>query len=305
MIKKTKKTTKKYACKKCDYFTCKKTDYKRHLKTMKHQMITHSYKMVTSPKHICVCGNVYKHRQGLYTHRKKCLKFGEKFVENPENKKEADLVNPENITILLKTILQKNDIILQENRELKKEMKNLKINNITNNNTNNISINMFLNEYCKNAMSLTDFVNKIVVSIADLENTKKLGFADGISNVILNSLNDMSTAERPIHSTDVKRSKFFIKDTEGWKKDTNCEHIDDAITKIKIKHVDALSDWELENPEFTNNDKKSEKWSGLLNSISSGEDKKETEKNKKQVKKNIAEKCSIKKAIDELDNSTA
>ena len=163
---------------------------------------------------------------------------------------------------------------------------------------------MFLNEYCKNAMSLTDFVNKIVVSIADLENTKKLGFADGISNVILNSLNDMSTAERPIHSTDIKRSKFFIKDTEGWKKDTNCDHIDDAITKIKIKHVDALSDWELENPEFTKNDEKSEKWSGLLDCISSGEDKKETEKNKKQVKKNIAEICSIKKAIDELDNST-
>ena len=300
MIKKTKKTKKKYTCKKCDYFTCKKTDYKRHLKTMKHQMITHSYKMITSKKHTCLCGNVYKHRQGLYTHRKKCLKFGEKFEENSEKKEESELVNPENITKLLKTILQ-------ENRELKKEMKNLKINNITNNNsnnTNNISINMFLNEYCKNAMSLTDFVNKIVVSIADLENTKKLGFADGISNVILNSLNDMSTAERPIHSTDVKRSKFFIKDTEGWKKDTNCEHIDDAITKIKIKHVDALSDWELENPEFTNNDEKSEKWSGLLDCISSGEDKKETEKNKKQVKKNIAEKCSIKKAIDELDNST-
>ena len=295
MEKKTKKTTKKYTCKKCDYLTCKKTDYKRHLETMKHKMITYDNKMITKKTNKCLCGKTYNHRANLYRHRKKCLKNTEEIEENSENKKESELVNPENITKLLKTILQ-------ENRELKKEMKNLKINNITNNNTNNISINMFLNEYCKNAMSLTDFVNKIVVSIADLENTKKLGFADGISNVILNSLNDMSTVERPIHSTDVKRSKFFIKDTEGWKKDTNCEHIDDAITKIKIKHVDALSDWELENPEFTKNDEKSEKWSGLLDCISSGEDKKETEKNKNQVKKNIAEKCSIKKAIDELDD---
>ena len=297
MIKKTKKTNKKYTCKKCDYFTCKKTDYKRHLMTMKHQMITHSYKMITSTKHTCLCGNVYKHRQGLYTHRKKCLKIGEKFEEKPENKKESEVANPENITKLLKTILQ-------ENRELKKEMKNLKITNITNNNnnTNNISINMFLNEYCKNAMSLTDFVNKIVVSIADLENTKKLGFADGISNVILKSLEDMSTAERPIHSSDSKRSKFFIKDTEGWKKDASGVQIDDAITKIKIKHVDALGEWELENPEYTNNNEKSEEWSGLLDCISSGEDKKETEKNKNQVKKNIAGKCSVKKAIEELDN---
>ena len=299
-MKKPQKTPKKYACKKCDFLSSNKKDYKRHLKTMKHRMIHNDTQMIHEKPQKCSCGRTYIHRANLYRHRKKCLKNVEEIEENSENKEESELVNPENITKLLKTILQ-------ENRELKKEMKNLKINNITNNNsnnTNNISINMFLNEYCKNAMSLTDFVNKIVVSIADLENTKKLGFADGISNVILNSLNDMSTAERPIHSTDIKRSKFFIKDTEGWKKDTNCEHIDDAITKIKIKHVDALSDWELKNPEYTNNDEKSEKWSGLLDCISSGEDKKETEKNKKQVKKNIAEICSIKKAIDELDNST-
>ena len=306
MEKKTKKTTKKYTCKKCDYLTCKKTDYKRHLETMKHKMITYDNKMITKKTNKCLCGKTYNHRANLSRHKKKCLRKTEEIAENTENKKENELANPENVTKLLKTILQTNETILQENRELKKEMKNLKINNITNNNTNNntnnISINMFLNKYCKDAMSLTDFVNKIVVSIADLENTKKLGFANGISNVILKSLEDMSTAERPIHSSDSKRSKFFIKDTEGWKKDASGVQIDDAITKIKIKHVDALGEWELENPEYTNNNEKSEKWSGSLDCISSGEDKKETEKNKNQVKKNIAEKCSIKKAIDELDD---
>ena len=304
MEKKTKKTTKKYTCKKCDYLTCKKTDYKRHLETMKHKMITYDNKMITKKTHKCFCGKTYNHRANLCRHRKKCLRKMEEIAENTENKKEKEFANPENVTKLLKTILQTNETILQENRELKKEMKNLKINNITtnNNNTNNISINVFLNKYCKDAMSLTDFVNKIVVSIADLENTKKLGFADGISNVILKSLKDMSTAERPIHSSDSKRSKFFIKDTEGWKKDASGVQIDDAITKIKIKHVDALGEWELKNPEYTNNNEKSEEWSGLLDCISSGEDKKETEKNKKQVKKNIAEKCSVKKAIEELDD---
>jgi len=263
---------------------------------MKHRMITNDTKMITKKPHNCCCGKSYKHRANLCRHKKKCLKNTEKNEENLENKKEKELVNPENITKLLKTILQ-------ENRELKKEMKNLKINNITNNNnnTNNISINVFLNEYCKDAMSLTDFVNKIIVSIEDLENTKELGFVDGISNVILNSLKDMSSVERPIHSSDIKRSKFFIKDTEGWKKDANGEQIDDVITKIKIKHIDALSEWELENPEYIDNDEKSKEWSGLLDGISSGEDKKETEKNKKQVKKIIAEKCSVKKAIEELD----
>jgi len=298
-----------FNCSECDYNTSRKSKWERHLQTTKHKMITNDNKMITKKVHNCDCGKSYTQRSNLSRHKKKCPKIIKKSEENPENKKETELVNPENITKLLKTILQTNEIIqqtnetiLQENRELKKEMKNLKINNITNNNTNNISINMFLNKYCKDAMSLTDFVNKIVVSISDLENTKKLGFADGISNVILKSLEDMSTAERPIHSSDSKRSKFFIKDTEGWKKDASGEQIDDAITKIKIKHVDALGEWELENPEYTNNNEKSEEWSGLLDCISSGEDKKETEKNKKQVKKNIAEKCSVKKAIEELDH---
>lgn len=259
-------------------------------------MITYDNKMITKKTHKCLCGKTYNHRANLSRHKKNCRKNKEEIGENTKNKKENELANPENVTKLLKTILQ-------ENRELKKEMKNLKINNITNNNnnTNNISINVFLNEYCKDAMSLTDFVNKIIVSIADLENTKELGFVDGISNVILKNLKDMSSVERPFHSSDTKRSKFFIKDTEGWKKDASGEQIDDAITKIKIKHVDALGEWELKNPEYTNNNEKSEEWSGLLDCISSGEDKKETEKNKKQVKKNIAERCSVKKAIEDLD----
>ena len=295
MVKKPQKTPKKYTCKKCDFLSSNKKDYKRHLKTMKHSMMTNDGKMMTSKFHMCKCGKTYNHRQGLYVHKQKCPEIIEENTENLEIKNENELANPENITLLLKTILQ-------ENRELKKEMKNLKINNITNNNnnTNNISINVFLNEYCKNAMSLTDFVNNIIVSIEDLSATKELGFVDGISNVIINSLKDMSSVERPIHSSDVKRSKFFIKNDDGWEKDNGGKKVDGAITKIKMKHLDALVKWEDQNPEY--HVENLEEWQGLLNGISSGEDIKETEKNKKQVKKNIADVCSVKKAIEELDN---
>ena len=127
MKKKTQKTPKKYACEKCDFLSSNKKDYKRHLETKKHTILTNTYKILTHKKNACSCGKTYTHRQSLYFHRKKCSKFGEKFEENSENKKENELANPENITKLLKTILQ-------ENRELKKEMKNLKITNITNNN---------------------------------------------------------------------------------------------------------------------------------------------------------------------------
>jgi hypothetical protein len=282
-----------YKCGCCDYTTSKKSQWKRHIKTKKHKMMTNDDKMMTKKVHRCKCGKIYKHRQGLYVHKQKCSIITMKSEICTEDVIDNELVDSENITILLKTILK-------ENRELKAEMKNMKINNITNNNQK-ISINVFLNEYCKDAMSLTDFVNKISVSLKDLTQTRELGFVDGISNVILKSLKDMPSVERPIHSSDVKRAKFFIKNEDGWKKDNNGKNVDGAITKIKMKHLDALSKWESENPEYNDNTEKLEEWQELLNGISSGEDIKESIKNKNLVKKNIAESCSVKKAIEELD----
>ena len=298
-MKKHQKTKKKYSCEKCDYFTCKKTDYKRHLETKKHQMITNSYKLVTPKKHACCCGRSYIYRQGLYTHKKKCLKIGEKFEENTENKKETELANPENITKLLKTILQKNDIILQENRELKKEMKNLKITNITNNNNqnNNISINVFLDKYCKNAMNLEDFVRNITVSLKDLDYTTKNGYVEGMTSILAKSLGDLSPTDRPIHSTDEKRLKFVVKNEEGWIKDDGSQ-LNSAVTKTKFKLVDTLSEWEKENPGYNGDSKKLDTWQKSLSAISPIQSEKEKYDN--AIKKKLAQLASIKGAMESI-----
>ena len=293
-MKKHQKTKKKYSCEKCDYFTCKKTDYKRHLETKKHTILTNTYKILTHKKNACSCGKTYTHRQSLYFHRKKCSKFGEKFEENSENKKENELANPENITKLLKTILQ-------ENRELKKEMKNLKITNITNNNNqnNNISINVFLDKYCKNAMNLEDFVRNITVSLKDLDYTTKNGYVEGMTSILTKSLGDLSPTDRPIHSTDEKRLKFMVKNEEGWIKDDGSQ-LNSAVTNTKFKLVGSLSEWEKENPGYNGDSKKLDTWQKSLSAISPEPSIKEKYDN--AIKKKLAKLSSIKGAMDSINN---
>jgi len=289
-MKKHQKTKKKYACKKCDYFTCKKTDYKRHLETTKHTILTNTYKIPTPKKHTCMCGKQYTHRQSLYFHRKKCSKIGEKFEEKPENKKENELANPENITRLLKTILQ-------ENRELKKEMKNLKITNITNNNQKTFNLNVFLNEHCKNAMNLEDFVRNITVSLKDLDYTTKNGYVEGMTSILTKSLGDLSPTTRPIHSTDEKRLKFMVKNEEGWIKDDGSQ-LNNVVTNTKFKLVDSLSAWENENPGYNGDSKKLDTWQKSLSAISPEASIKEKYDN--IIKKKLAKLASIKEAMDSV-----
>ena len=289
-MKKPQKPSKKYACKKCDFLSSNKKDYKRHLETKKHTILTNTYNLVTPKKHTCMCGKQYTHRQSLYFHRKKCSKIGEKFEEKPENKKENELANPENITRLLKTILQ-------ENRELKKEMKNLKITNITNNNQKTFNLNVFLNEHCKNAMNLEDFVRNITVSLKDLDYTTKNGYVEGMTNILTKSLGDLSPTTRPIHSTDEKRLKFMVKNEEGWIKDDGSQ-LNNVVTNTKFKLVDTLSEWEKENPNYNNDSKKVDTWQKSLSAISPEASIKEKYDN--IIKKKLAKLASIKEAMDSV-----
>ena len=205
---------------------------------------------------------------------------------------------------MLKTILQKNDIILQENRELKKEMKNLKITNITNNNTNNnnqnnnISINMFLDKYCKNAMNLEDFVRNITVNLKDLNYTTKNGYVEGMTSILTKSLGDLSPTTRPIHSTDEKRLKFMVKNEEGWIKDDGSQ-LNNVVTNTKFKLVDSLSEWEKENPGYNGNSKKVDTWQKSLSAISPEASIKEKYDN--IIKKKLAKLASIKEAMDSIE----
>jgi hypothetical protein len=206
------------------------------------------------------CKRIYKSRSTLYRHKKKC-----------------DLEKPPTPSTTLITNNTNN------------------INPITNNNTQyNINVNIFLNENCKNAQTLKGFIDSINLSLKDLDYTTKNGYVEGISNILKKQLGDLSPTERPIHSTDEKRSKFMVKNEEGWVKDDGTQ-INKVVTQTKFKLVDSLTDWEKANPNYNNNPEKLNSWQKSLNAISPPMTL--TEKYNKIIGKKLARSASIKEAM--------
>ena len=265
--KKRVKTSIYNYCKFCDYTASQKSNWERHLLTKKHKKKCHlsvtcvqknEYK--TSKNYSCEqCGKCYKSRNGLWKHSKKC-------------KKVVNVEKPKTHTI---------------------------INNITNiQNTNNyINVNLFLDEHCKNAKTLKDFVDSINLTIKDLDYTTKNGYMEGMSNILSKQLEDLSPTDRPIHSTDEKRLKFMVKNEKGWVKDDGTQ-ISNAVTNTKFKLVNTLTDWEKENPDYNNDPKKLDIWQKSLSAISPEPSIKE--KCDKAIKKKLAKLASIKEAMNSV-----
>ena len=157
---------------------------------------------------------------------------------------------------------------------------------------NNISINVFLNETCKDAMNLTDFVNKIRVSLEDLTKTKQMGYVDGISNILLKNLEGVPTSVRPFHCSDIKRLQFYVKD-DGKK-------MGEAIHEVAIKQIKKIKDWERKHPDFLGDEDLMKEWQLLIQNTIGGVTETDREKNKKDVIKNVGENVILKEAIDKV-----
>ncbi len=287
-MKKRKKTQKNYHCKKCDYTSSNKTDFNRHLSTTKHAMLTNVAKMLTQKTHICCCGRSYKHRQSLSVHKKKCTYTVVKPVEcemvaQPDEKE---------VIIILNTILK-------ENRELRKEMKNMKINNTINNNKK-YNINVFLNEHCKDAMCLEDFISNMHVTLQDVIRTTQVGFAGGVSNILIKNLNDLSALKRPIHCSDLKRQKFYVKDKEGWSVDASNQKVDKVIDDVAIRQFTKIKDWTNANSDYLTNDTKLKEWQTMIHKLSGPSDN-NISKDTKVIKKNMGENTNVKDAMLTVD----
>ena len=294
----------KYFCKWCDYYTCKKSNMIKHKKTNKcllqkkklcekkcSQMLDESIKAATFT---CKwCEKSWGSRQSLWRHKKKC-----------KSKKISEDHNPD---IDCFDENEKITIDINEYNKLKKkaeEAENSKpvvqkqiVQNITNN-INYNCFNVFLDEHCKNAQTLKDFVNSINVSLKDLDYTKKNGYVEGISSILNKQLEDLNPTDRPIHSTDQKRLKFMVKNKDGWVKDDGSQLNKVVIRETKFKLVKSLSDWEKENPGYGSNPQKLQVWQESLNKIAPPEDVKE--KYDKAIIKKIAKEASIKDAIKSL-----
>lgn len=262
---KSSKKDKIFTCKNCNYFTSRKSQYERHLLTAKHKNLHNTdEKVPLEPKlFVCICGKSYKHRQSLFTHQSKCT------YEPAKNEEVIQTsVSQETILEVFKKqqqannemMLKQQDQISQLTNALKDITPKLGNNNTTNsnntNNTNQFNINVFLNEDCKNAINMSDFIKSIEVSLEQLDLTKTKGLEKGITQVIMDNMNKLSIHERPLHCTDTKRETLYIKDHDKWEKDKDKTKIKEVIKKASNKNYTALKKWEEANPNYMDDEAK-------------------------------------------------
>ena len=270
-----------FYCVKCDYKCIKKSNFEKHLTTVKHKkqllddqiMTNDDQKVAKVAQHLftCECGKKYKYKQGLSVHKKNCNFIFDKQSDNSNN--QLPISNDVVLKLLNDNQELKNIIVQQQNQisELIPKLGNNNNNNTINNNQK-FNINVFLNEKCKDAINLSDFVKSLHVTLEQLDFTKQNGLADGISKTIIDNMNKLSIYERPMHCTDVKRETLYIKENDSWLKDDNKEVIKDIIKDASIKNYNALNNWKEENPNFSDDEKKSEFFSKTISTIGKSTD---------------------------------
>ncbi len=290
----------KFFCECCDIKTNNKKDFNKHLMTAKHQKLTkvntfspNSAKISQhdTSKLICEkCNKKYASRVGLWKHRKICL------LEYEEQEEIIDLglTDKEIINSLVK-----------QNDKLMKIIEN-GVGNTTNNNSNNVvnnidnktfNLNLYLNETCKDALNITDFVSSIKLNLEDLEHTGRAGYIEGITNVFLKNLNNLEKHMRPLHCSDLKREVLYIKDNDKWEKEVDQKPIlTKAIKTIANQNIKQIQNWRDKYPDCVDADsKKNNLYLNIVSNSMSGGSKEECEKNYNKIIKNIAKETVIDK----------
>jgi hypothetical protein len=256
-IQKMPKNAEKFTCINCDFKCSKKSNFNTHLLTDKHLFNAQEYekniykskKMPnTSENFICDCGKEYKYYSGLWKHKNKCSFKVQPVAENMINLLINENKDFKNIILEL----------MKNNGDLQKQMlevcKNSNNTIIANNNNKTFNLQVFLNETCKDAMNLMDFVNSMKLEFSDLEDVGKLGYVEGISNIIIRNLNALDVHKRPIHCSDAKREIMYVKDDNVWEKETStCDRLRKAIKRVTYKNSAMLVPWSQKYPACMNN----------------------------------------------------
>jgi len=302
------KSTIKYNCVICDYHTSRKSQYERHITTVKHQNNENASKMLVQASKkvqktfICNnCGNEYKHDSSYYKHKKKCeIKQPENITMNVEEEPPAE--NNQYSTDLIMELLKQNqefkELILEQNKQMLEMSKDRNVtnnNNITQNN-NKFNLNVFLNETCKDALNLSDFLESLILTLTDFENFGPLGYCGGISNILVKGLNKLDISKRPIHCSDLKREVIHVKNNNTWHKDDDKEQMIKAIKAIEHKNVKQMSLWAKANPEYKDpNHKKSDLYTKLIDQSLCDTDKEKAMKNYNKIIRTIAKEILVDK----------
>jgi hypothetical protein len=292
----------KFFCESCDYKTSRKSSFDNHILSAKHKKHTNMTILETSGNNfmqeLCIskyscknCSKEFKNRSGLWKHNKVCgfYKTIENETENNTTTDKDELIN----------------YLMKDNQELK----NLVLEVIKNGTTNNTNINhvnshnktfnlqFFLNETCKNAMNINEFVDSLQLQISDLENVGEVGYIEGISSIIIKKLNTLDVTERPIHCTDKKRETMYVKDQDKWEKeDEKRLKMHKLVRKVANKNINLISEFQKLHPEWK---KCSSKYADQHNKIviesMGGKGDNDYEKEEKIIKK-IAKEVFVDKA---------
>ena len=273
LTKKIPKNPQYYECIKCDYITSSKKDYKKHLDTIKHYKLTNTYEISQKIpiKYKCdKCCKEYLHKQSLFTHNKKCKLEEIQIINNTETLIKIEEEEEEKIDYK-QMFLE----MFNQNKELQNTIKEIlpKIGN-TINNTNNVSIQVFLNDTCKDAMSITDFIDTIQVNIADLLYTKENGLVKGISNLFLSNLERIPMIQRPLWCSDKKRKRMFIKGEEYWIEDINREKTNNLVNTISKIQTKNINKYVADKPNWMTNDKIKDNYIHIVKSVTDTMDNK-------------------------------
>jgi len=265
-MEKSQKVVKRFSCKNCNYITSNKYDYDKHILTRKHKMLTEtneiSQEIIQERNYDCLCGKKYKHSSSLCKHRKTCS-FVQGNIDINENQmvEYNGNVSSEMFMEFIKQSKETQTFMMEQQRELQNTIielaKNQSVvnnnnnNNNTTNNNNQFNLNVFLNEKCKDALTMTQFIDSLKLSVSDLEETGRLGFVDGISRIFIKGLKELDITMRPLHCTDAKRETVYIKDVDKWEKESNEKTtLKKAIKQIERKNIKLLPAWQEENPDF-------------------------------------------------------
>ena len=297
--KKMPKNAEIICCEICDFKCCKQSNYNKHILTLKHKRRTNGLQMddtlTSNQKFVCECGYEYKHRQGLWKHKKKCYN-----LKNAENAENAETIEKQSeikmLTELVKDVVKQNQDLTNKLFDVCKNGSNNTITNNTNTNSHNKTFNLqfFLNETCKDAMNIMDFVDSIKIQLSDLEKVGKIGFVEGISSIIVKNLNSLDETKRPVHCTDSKREVMYIKDENKWEKEneTNLK-LRKAIKTIAHKNTKMLSEFRVKNPDcLKSTSKVSDQYNKLVMEAMGGKGDNDSEKEDKIIK-NIAKEVTI------------
>jgi hypothetical protein len=292
------KVAKNHICEFCDYSTSKLSDFKKHLLTYKHQMKQNEINETNlSPKIAdlfqCACKISFNSRTTLWRHKKKC-NFENKYEEEEEDKK--SLTDKELIIMLVKQNTELMDML--KNNTLSQVNHNI---NSLNTNSNNKTFNLqfFLNETCKGAMNIMDFVDSIKLQLSDLEKVGELGYTQGISNIITTNLKALDVTQRPVHCTDKKRETMYIKDENKWEKeDDNKSKLRKVIKRVANKNIRLLPKFRENHPDYNNSSSKvSDKYDHIVIEAMGGSGNNDMEKEDKIIH-NISNCVVINKYID-------